>query len=418
MPKVKAIKAREILDSRGNPTIETTVWLDSGHSATASIPSGSSIGETEAFELRDHDQSRFGGMGVLKAVANVNQTIAPKIIGMEAGEQTKIDQALIDLDGSQNKINLGGNSLLSVSIAVLKASAESYHLPVYRYLWNKYHLIDKLGIPHPTFNIINGGKHGAGNLDFQEFHLIPSIRYPYHQALEIADEIYRILKKVLQRRHAVCSVGDEGGYAPNLFSNMDALEIIQEAIKATPYQFAKDVFVGLDIAASFFHRDNQYYIKDRAQPYSTDDLIAYYSQLNREYRLFSLEDPLENDDWKGWAKVTENLSHDTLIIGDDLLTTNKHKIDKAIAAKACNAVLIKPNQNGTISETLEVVKLSKLNNLQVIVSHRSGETNDSFVADFAVGVGADYTKFGAPARGERIVKYNRLLAIESELKLS
>ena len=270
-------------------------------------------------------------------------------------------------------------------------------------------------LPSPTFNIINGGAHGAGNLDFQEFHIIPSLRFPYHQALQIGVEIYKSLKTTLKRRQLVHSIGDEGGYAPNLFTNLDALEVILETINQSPYKFAQDVFLGLDVAADFFFINGQYQIKDRAQPYSRDELIDYYQQLNREYHLFSLEDPLSAEDWNGWQKLNDELGSTTLIIGDDLLCTNKNRILKAIAAKACNAILIKPNQVGTISETIEVIKLCRKQDWKVIVSHRSGETNDDFIADFAVAVGADYTKFGAPARGERIVKYNRLLAIESEL---
>ncbi|MEA3355686.1 MAG: phosphopyruvate hydratase [Patescibacteria group bacterium] len=419
MPKITNLKAREILDSRGNPTIETTVTLDSNHQACATIPSGASTGKHEAVELRDNDKTRFNGLGVLKAVKNVNTTIAKKIIGIDPTKQTSLDQILIDLDGSENKKNLGSNAILSVSTAVLKAAAAYYKLPVYSYINKKYSL-DKSSqkLPSPTFNIINGGAHGAGNLDFQEFHVIPSIRFPYHTALQMGNEIYKSLKKVLIQRKAVHSVGDEGGFAPNLFTNMDALEIILEAIHNTPYQFAKDVFLGLDVAANFFFRNDHYTIKDRAQPYSKKELIAYYLQLNKEYRLFSLEDGLDEEDWNGWAKLTESIGTNTLIVGDDLLTTNKQRVKKAIEEKSCNAILVKPNQIGTISETIEVIQLCKKNNWKIIVSHRSGETNDTFIADFAVGIKADYTKFGAPARGERIAKYNRLLAIEQELNLA
>lgn len=416
MAKIKRLVATEILDSRGNPTIQTTVVLDTGHQATASIPSGASTGKSEAVELRDNDPNRFHGQGVLKAVNNVNSVIGPKLMGFDPTQQTKLDQALIDLDATPNKANLGANALLSVSIAVLKAAAASLNLPVYKYLSLKYALNPSLKkLPSPTFNIINGGAHGAGNLDFQEFHIIPSLRFPYHQALQIGDEIYKSLKTTLKRRQLVHSIGDEGGYAPNLFTNLDALEVILETINQSPYKFAQDVFLGLDVAADFFFINGQYQIKDRAQPYSRDELIDYYQQLNREYHLFSLEDPLSAEDFNGWQKLNNELSSTTLIIGDDLLCTNKNRIVKAIAAKACNAILIKPNQVGTISETIEVIKLCRKQAWKVIVSHRSGETNDDFIADFAVGVGADYTKFGAPARGERIVKYNRLLAIESEL---
>lgn len=416
MSKIAKLNAQEILDSRGNPTIETTVILDTGQQGIASIPSGASTGKNEALELRDNDPHRFNGMGVLKAVDNVNKVIAPKIIGSDPAFQTKIDQLLIDLDATPNKSRLGGNALLSVSVACLKASAQVYNLPVYLYIQKKYGLNSSLKkIPTPIFNIINGGAHGAGNLDFQEFHIIPSARFPYHQALAIGIQIYKNLKAVLIHRQAIHSIGDEGGYAPNLFTNLDALEVILEAIKASPYKFTQDVFLGLDVSAEFFYKNNQYVIKDRAQPFSRDELIAYYLELNREYHLFSLEDGLQPDDWEGWIKLTENLGENTLIVGDDLLTTNKIRVQKAVKAKACNAILIKPNQIGTVSETIEVFKFCRANNWKTIVSHRSGETNDTFIADLAVGLGADYTKFGAPARGERIVKYNRLLEIEREL---
>ena len=416
MAKIKAVSAREILDSRGNPTIEATVWHDSGHTGLASVPSGASLGKNEAVELRDGDLSRFNGLGVLKAVANINELIGPKIKGLEASAQTKLDQLLIDLDGTPNKRNLGGNTTLAVSTAVLKASAASFNLPVYQYLVKKYALVKKVSqIPTPTFNIINGGKHGAGNLDFQEFHIVPSARFGFKDSLRIGDEIYKLLGKVLKNRQAIHSIGDEGGYAPNLFTNLDALEIIMETINQTSYGFAKDVFVGLDTASDFFYKNGHYQIKDRAQPFNREELIAYYETLQRQYRLFSLEDGLEEEDWEGWQKLTESLGSQTLIVGDDLLTTNLKRVKTAISKKACNAILVKPNQIGTISETIEVIKLCRSVGWKVIVSHRSGETNDTFIADFAVGVGADYTKFGAPARGERVAKYNRLLAIESQL---
>jgi len=418
MAKIVKVSAREILDSRANPTIETTVFLDTGHQGRCSIPSGASSNKDETFELRDNDPNRFDGMGVLKAVDNVNQIIAPKVIGFDPVFQTKLDQLLINLDAPSDKSRLGANALLSVSIAALKASAANYRLPVYLYLSKKYGLAKNLKrMPGPTFNIINGGAHGAGNLDFQEFHLIPSARFSYHQALQIGVEIYHSLKKALKFRDAIHSVGDEGGFAPNLFTNLDALEIIVEAIQRTAYKFTQDVFLGLDVSAGFFFKNNQYQIKDRAQPFSRDELIAYYYQLNQEYHLFALEDGLDQSDWEGWSKLTDELGSSTLIVGDDLLSTNKKRVEKATTAKACNAALIKPNQNQTLSETIEVVKYCQENDLKIIVSHRSGETNDTFIADLAVGVGADYTKFGAPARGERIVKYNRLLEIETELKL-
>jgi len=335
MPKISKVKAREILDSRGNPTIEATISLDSGHTGTSSVPSGASTGKYEAHELRDNDLDRFKGLGVLKAVENVNTIIADKIIGLDATQQTKLDQTLINLDGTSNKQKLGSNAILSVSESCLKAAASFYQLPLYQYIQKKYSLVEKITkMPNPTFNIINGGAHGTGNLDFQEFHLIPSVRFTYEKALQIGDEIYKSLKTVLKRKRAVHSVGDEGGYAPNLFTNLDALEVIIEAIKTTKYKFQQDVFVGLDVAANYFYENGQYQIKDRAQPFSRDEFIAYYIQLNLEYRLFSLEDGLHEDDWEGWTKLNNELGKSTLIVGDDLLTTNKIRVKKAIEKKS------------------------------------------------------------------------------------
>lgn len=415
--KIKKVHSREILDSRGIPTVETEIYLEDGGYGISSVPSGSPAGQDEAVELRDNDLTRFGGKGVLKAVTNVNNIIAPKVIGFDASYQSKLDQLLIELDGTKYKEKLGGNAILSVSQAALKASANSYKMPVYQYLMAKYQLADKTDrMPIPTFNIINGGKHGAGNLDFQEFHIIPSSQKTYKESLQCGEEIYQALKKVLIYRRAIHSVGDEGGFAPNLFTNMDALEVIMEAIKETSYEFGRDVFLGLDIAASFFYKNGQYTIKDRAQPFNTQEFIEYYKDLNEAYHAFSLEDPLEKDDWKGWVQLTGEIGQNTVIIGDDLLCTNKERVNNAVKKKACTAILVKPNQVGTITETIEVIKIAKDAGWNVVVSHRSGETNDDFIADFAVGVGSNYTKFGAPARGERIAKYNRLTKIEEELQ--
>jgi enolase len=415
--KIKAVKAREILDSRGNPTLETEVYLEDGSIGIASVPSGASTGKYEAIELRDNDPDRFNGMGVLKAVKNVTNIIGPKIIGLDASYQGKIDKFLIDLDGTLNKGKLGANAILSVSQGVLEASAASYKLPIYAYIMAKYQMADKSSskLPTPSFNLINGGVHGAGNLDFQEFHLIPSSGYAYHQALECGKEIYQALKRALIYRGAIHSVGDEGGFSPNLFTNMDALEILVEAIRTTKYQIAQDVFLGLDATANYFYKNNKYSIKDRMQSFTPQELINYYDKLNKQYYLFSLEDGLYEDDWQGWAELTRKLGENTLIVGDDLLCSNKKRVQKALSEKACTAILVKPNQTGTISESIQVIKMAQEAGWKVIISHRSGETNDDFIADFAVGIGADYTKFGAPARGERIAKYNRLLKIEEEL---
>lgn len=416
--KIYSITAREILDSRGNPTVETAVVLNSGYRGTASVPSGASIGKYEAVELRDGDQKRYNGMGVLKAVQNVNTTINASLRGMDATNQGLIDKTMVDLDGTPNKSKLGANAVLSVSLAVAAVAANHKRIPLYRYLnglANTGKPIAMTRIPTPIFNIINGGKHGAGNLDFQEFQVIPASNKPYHEALEIGVEVYQAVKKILIYRNAVHSIGDEGGFAPNLFTNIDAMEILTEAVRTTPYRFGVDVFFGLDVAATYFKSTHGYQIKDRSTPFQRADFIEYLKKLHEKYRLLLLEDALEEDDWEGWVQLTREQGTDILIVGDDLLATNPERLERAISEKACSAILTKPNQIGTLSEFLAVILLAKQHEIKTIVSHRSGETNDSFVADLAVAVQSDYVKFGAPARGERVAKYNRLLQIESEL---
>lgn len=416
MSVIKSIRAREILDSRGIPTVETVMAADSGETATASVPSGTSTGIHEAKELRDEDSRRYGGKGVLKAVENVNTVIAKAIIGQDPTKQTAIDQLLINLDGTPDKSKLGANAILSVSQGVCELGAAVSKKPIYEYLALKYRgNMAGLRVPAPTFNIINGGKHGAGNLDFQEFHAIPATNKSYSEALRVGEEIYQKLGEVLTYRGAIHSVGVEGGYAPNLFTNSDALELIVEATLQAGYQPARDVFYGLDTAATVFCRGGFYTIKDRAQAMQAKEMIEYYKELNSKFHLLVLEDPLSEDDFNGWARLVSEIGGQTVIVGDDLLTTNKDRVKKAIEMKAATAILVKPNQIGTISETVEVLQMAQKAGWKVIVSHRSGETNDDFIADFAVGVGADYTKFGAPARGERVAKYNRLLQIEEEL---
>lgn len=415
---IYSISSREIFDSRGNPTVESTVILESGHRGTASVPSGASVGTYEALELRDGDPKRFFGMGVLKAVANVNGPIAEKLKGLDATNQGALDQALLALDGTAEKKNLGANSMLSVSIASCIASAAYAKKPLYAHVNTLFNAILPTKIermPTPTFNIINGGKHGAGNLDFQEFHVVPATGKPYYEALRIGVEIYHSLKKILAYRNAIHSVGDEGGFAPNLSTNHEALDVILEAIKTAGYRAGVDVFLGLDVAATSFKTGKGYQIKDQPEPLTTDAFVEYYKNLHSTYKLLVLEDPLEEDDWEGWTKLTALLGAEVLIVGDDLLVTNPVRLQKAIATKACSAILLKPNQIGSLSEFLAVTALAKKNNIRTIVSHRSGETNDTFISDLAVALQSDYVKFGAPARGERVGKYNRLLAIEQEL---
>jgi enolase len=416
MPQITSIKAREILDSRGIPTVEASLVCDEVAEVVASVPSGTSTGTYEAVELRDEDPSRYQGRGVLQAVRNVNEIIAPKLIGRDPTHQTEIDQFLVDLDGTKNKSRLGANAILSVSLAVCKAGAKVYNMEVYDYIKAKYQLTgENLAVPTPIFNVINGGKHGAGNLDFQEFHIIPSTRLPFSKSLQLGQEIYNSIEEVLKKHGAIHSVGVEGGFAPNLYKNSDALELIVEAIRNTEYKYGEDVFLGLDVAASNFYKNGKYRIKDQKEPLSTKDFVEYYKNLNEEYRLYSLEDALNEDDWQAWRELTTEVGKSTVIIGDDLLTTNRERTEKAINEKACTGILAKPNQVGTISQTVEVITLAKQAGWQIIVSHRSGETNDDFIADFAVGIGAHYAKFGAPSRGERVSKYNRLLRIEEKL---
>lgn len=416
MAKIDNILAREILDSRGFPTVEAKVILDDGSCGVSSVPTGTTIGSFEAVELRDKDPNRYSGMGVLKAVAGINEKICRAMIGVDVNFQNQIDQNLLELDGSGNKSNFGANAILAVSQASLKAAAASFHLPVYKYLWAKYQLSDQnTALPTSVFNMINGGSHGTGNLDFQEFLLVPSSRYSFSRALEIGVEIYQSLRHSLARLHASNSLGDDGGFTPNFMTNLDALQMILDVVSKTPYQFNTDVFLSLDVAASYFYKNGHYQIKDRAQAFSREEFINYFEELNRQYHILLLEDPLYEDDWEGWKNLTSIIGDKVIILGDDLLCTNISRVKKAIDTKACNGILLKPNQIGTVTETLQVVKLCKENNWQIMVSHRGGETNDDFIADLAVGVGASYTKFGAPARGERVAKYNRLMEIEAEL---
>jgi len=418
MAKIKEVHSREILDSRADPTIETTIVLDNDIWATASIPSGSSIGDSEASELRDNDKQRYLGKGVLKAVFNVEKVIGPKIIGLDSADQEKVDQTMIDLDGTTGKKRLGANSILSCSVAILKTAAQNQERHLFEYvrelaLQSKLPLPQKYHIPTPVLNLINGGKHGAGNLEFQEFHIIPSGIKEFSEQLRAAVEIYKNVKKVLIHNKAIHSVGDEGGFAPNLFTNMDALEVVSRGINQAGYLLNKDIYLGLDVAADFFYKNGKYSIRDRTTPLNTKMFIEFYREARNQYPLLLLEDPLYEEDWQGWAKLTNIFSADhTTLIGDDLLCTNLGRVKKAIREKSCDGILIKPNQVGTITETLKVIKAAQEAKWKTNISHRSGETNDSFIADFAVGVGADYVKFGAPARGERVVKYNRLLKIE------
>jgi enolase len=417
MSLIKSIQARQILDSRGIPTVEALLTANNGSVATASIPSGTSTGSHEAKELRDANPQNYQGLGVLKAVENVNMILGPALIGKDPTRQTEIDQILINLDGSPDKSHLGSNAILAVSQGVCELGAVVTGYPTYKYLHLKYRLSERLEMPTPIFNVINGGKHGTGNLDFQEFHVIPATNKSYSQALECGEVIYQVLGDVLAHRGAIRSVGVEGGYAPNLFTNTDALELIFESIRQSGFEFARDVFLGLDVAATSFYNGSSYAIRDKSQALTRSELLEFYREINDKFHLFGLEDPFAEDDLEGWKQITSSMSRQTIIIGDDLLTTNKQRTKDAIDKQLCTGILVKPNQIGTISETVEVIKMAIAANWHIVVSHRSGETNDDFIADFAVGVNANHVKFGAPARGERVAKYNRLLQIESELNL-
>jgi enolase len=415
MATIQGVFAREILDSRGIPTIECTLWLDTGAIVATSVPGGTSVGKYEALELRDGDRERMAGKGVLKAVENINTVIAPHLVGKDPTKQTEADQILIDLDGTEDKSKLGSNAILAISQAILKAGALSVNVPLYYYIQQKYQLTQSLAIPTTIYSMINGGEHGADNLDIQEFQIIPASHLDFAVSLNMGVTLFHKLEEILILKGAVHSTGLVGGFTPNLYSNTDVFEILIETVKTSPYTFAQDLFFGVDVAASEIYEGGKYKLKDRSQPYSSKDLLEYYQKLRNLYHVFLIEDPFQDDDVGAWQGITAELGETTRIVGDSFLATNVKKTKKAIEDKSCNSILVKPNQTGTMTETIEVIKLARQANWQVVISHRSGETNDDFIADLAVGVGADYTKFGPPQRGERVAKYNRLLQIYQEL---
>lgn len=416
MAKIKKIIAREIIDSRAYPTIEAIILLEDNSVGTFSTPSGTSIGKYEAKEIRDGDIKRFKGMGVLSNLKNIFNIIAPKLIGQEANSQEQIDQILIDADGTADKSVLGANTLLAISGAVAKTAAASLKIPLYQYIARLSGQDTRhFAIPTPMFNVLNGGKHANANLDFQEFMVVPPQSSHYSANLRMAAETYYTLKTVIREHNAIPLIGDEGGYAPTFYSNLDALKVLEETVSKAGYNLGVDVFFALDIAASFLKLGSSYKIKDKPISLTASDFLDYLIVLNEQYHFLSIEDPFGEDEWNSWISLTAKLGGETLIVGDDLTATNLERLNKAISQKAANSIVIKPNQVGTITETLKVVKAAKNAQFKIIVSHRSGETNDDFIADFAVGIDADYVKFGAPARGERVAKYNRLLEIEHEL---
>jgi len=411
MASIERVKAREILDSRGNPTIEVEVVLVDGTAGVASVPSGASTGKYEAVELRDGDKSRYRGLGVLKAIEHVNSEIASTIAGMSALEQAAIDQRLIELDGTANKARLGANALLATSLAVAKAAASFRGIPLYRYLGGPRANL----LPVPMLNILNGGKHALGSTDFQEFMIIPVGAANFNKALQISSEVYHSLHKVLEDKGLSTNVGDEGGFAPRLPSNKDALELIIAAIDTAGYKAGQDLFIALDPAASTFYQDEKYVLSQEGVTLGSPEMINYYVKLTSDYPVISIEDGLAEDDWANWSLLTARLGKQIQFVGDDLYATNMERLEKGIAQNASNSILIKPNQIGTLSETLAVIKRAQQAGWTTIISHRSGETEDTTIADLAVASNAGFIKAGAPCRSERLAKYNRLLRIEEEL---
>ena len=412
MAKIEAIKAREILDSRGNPTVEVDIHLNGGARGRAAVPSGASTGEREALELRDGDKKRFLGKGVLKAVQNIREIIAPKIQGMEATDQVGLDRLMIELDGTENKSKLGANAILGVSMAACRASAQALGIPLYRYLGGT----GAREIPVPLMNFVNGGAHADNTLDIQEFMVVPAGAKSFAEALRMGAEIFHHLRQILKKKGYSTSVGDEGGYAPRLASNEEALQCIMEAIAAAGYVPGKDAFLALDSAASGFYRDGFYAIKvGKKEKLTPDEMIDFYEDLVNRYPIKSLEDALAERDWEGWEKLTRRLGKRVQIVGDDIFVTNPKILRQGIEKGVANSVLIKLNQIGTVTETMETIEMARRAHYTAVVSHRSGETEDSFIADLAVAVNAGQIKSGSASRSERMAKYNQLLRIEEEL---
>lgn len=414
MSKIKQITAREILNAKGIPTVEATVVLENGIWASSACPTGTSVSKYEAKEVRDSDRSRYSGLGTLTAVNNVNSVIAPKLVGTEPQKQHEIDKLMIDLDGTPDKQRLGVNSILPISMAISKAAAKDLGTPLFSYLRHFLSIsANPYKIPSTCYNVLNGGKHAGNNLDFQEYMVIPASSVEYPEALNMAVNIYQTLKRILKDKGLTALVGDEGGFGPTLPTNRDGFVMLNEAINAAGYRLNYDTYLGVDAAANNFFDKGNYKIKDKEEPLSAKDLVGVYTNLTREFSLLYLEDPMAEDDWDGWQNLNSIITGNTMVVGDDLISTNPQRLQTAISKKAVGAIIIKPNQIGTVIETLAVVEIARQAGLKIVVSHRSGDTNDDFIADFAVGVGADYVKFGAPARGERIAKYNRLLEIYS-----
>lgn len=415
MAKIKTVEAQEILNAKGLPSIEATVILNDGKIGTASCPTGGKIGRYEAVDLKDNDEKQFEGQGVNKAITNINTIISSALIGKEASYQQEIDKIMIDLDGTQNKSRLGANAMLAVSMAAAKAGAESSVLPLFLYLRQfvkKDH--ESLNLPVPIFNFINGKNHSA---DFHEFLIVPASSKSYLESIQIGEAIHKSLQQIIETKYAKSFDDYEEGFDPDVTTNNEAFVLLQQAVGNTYVKLGFDVFFGLNSRASTFFREGKYHIKDRDTALSAKDLISYYEELNKNLHLLYLEDPLDQDDWEGWSSLFERLSPSTIIVGGDLIATNPYRLQMAIDKKAVNGIVIKPNQIGTVIESLAVAEAAKETGLKITVSHRSTETNDDFMADFAVAVAADYIKIGSLARGENIAKYNRLLQIDNQLKI-
>ena len=408
MPKIKKIHSRMIIDSRGNPTVEADVFLEGDFMGRASVPSGASTGSKEAIELRDHDNERFQGKGVKSAVNNINGELASKIIGMDALDQEKIDQLMIDVDGTPNKKNLGANSILAVSMATARAAAYSKKTELFQYL----SLGQEMSLPTPMMNIINGGAHADNNLDIQEFMIIPAGRPSMSEAIRCGSEVFQVLQKTLSEKKLSTTVGDEGGFAPNLESNESALKLIMESIEKAGYEPGKDVFLALDCASSEYYQDGKYLLKSENMSLDSKQMTDYLSSLCDKYPIISIEDGMDENDWDGWEVLTNRLGHDIQLVGDDLFVTNPKILEQGIKKNIANSILIKVNQIGTLTETFEAIKLAKKANYTSVISHRSGETEDTIIADIAVAKNAMQIKTGSMSRSERTAKYNQLLRIE------
>ncbi|MEA3328627.1 MAG: phosphopyruvate hydratase [Candidatus Omnitrophota bacterium] len=412
MAKIQQIKAREILDSRGNPTVEVDVMLEGGAFGRAAVPSGASTGEHEAVELRDEDKNRYFGKGVKKAVSNVNNIINSKIIGRDASSQEELDKYLCELDKTENKSNLGANAILGVSLACARASSQAKGLPLYKYLGGAEARV----LPVPLMNIINGGSHADNNVDLQEFMIAPIGAPSFKEALRYGSEIFHTLKKLLKKKGLNTAVGDEGGFAPDLKSNEQAVQVILEAVKAAGYEPGKDVYLALDPAASSFFKNNSYHLNAESSPRKNSvEMINFYAAWVDKYPIFSIEDGLAEDDWDGWKILTEKLGDKIQLVGDDLFVTNSKRLSRGIEEQIANSILIKVNQIGTLSETLEAINLAKANGYKAIISHRSGETEDTTIADIVVSQNTGQIKTGSACRTDRICKYNQLLRIEDKL---